>query len=474
MNTNKKITIDMKSLIVVIIAAILAILIGLSYAWLRLTKNSDVVNKITAGNLELTLDDTTSEGIKLTKEVPRSYRQGMTTKEYTFTLTNKSSTSSYTLSLKDLNTYTNDNNEEVTITDADRLADSKVRYILLKGGEEATAAKSKILTDRVIDSGTIEKGKTIKYSLRIWIDSKAGDNNTEEEVMGKIFNAQLSLEATQTVTPTKTAVCKRATTLHTEECTQTDTSSYCSGDGYTTSGTMGTTTITYGNIGSKGVLTSGDAFDCDVNGDGVYDSATERFYYVSDMTNGVTQDSNTAVLIYYNNVSGGVASNSTAYAYDSSGKNNNGPVTAIKQLPTTSQWKNVSLANTTRTITNENGENITTAENLPMKFSYLGYAARLLTYQEVNNGCYDGNSDITSSGGLSTKCKYLMENTKYSSSNLKTYGEWLESPRASDIDFAWGVGADYRAILSIYVRVNNYSTLGIRPAIEVAKTDIEY
>ena len=87
----------MKSLIVVIIAAILAILIGLSYAWLRLTKNSDVVNKITAGNLELTLDDTTSEGIKLTKEVPRSYRQGMTTKKYTFTLTNKSSTSSYTL-----------------------------------------------------------------------------------------------------------------------------------------------------------------------------------------------------------------------------------------------------------------------------------------------------------------------------------------------------------------------------------------
>ena len=47
------------------------------------------------------------------------------------------------------------------------------------------------------------------------------------------------------------------------------------------------------------------------------------------MTNGVTTDSNTAVLIYYNNVSGGVASNSTAYAYDSSKSNNNRPVTAI-------------------------------------------------------------------------------------------------------------------------------------------------
>ena len=184
-------------LLIMALVITLAVVLGTTYAWLRLTKNSDVVNKITAGNLELTLDDTTSEGIKLLKEIPRSYRQGMTTKEYTFTLTNKSSTSSYTLSLKDLTTYRNDEDQEVTIADEDRLADSKIRYILLKDGEEATAAKSNILTDRVIDAGTIEKGKTITYSLRIWIDSKAGDNNTEEEIMGKVFNAQLSLEATQ-------------------------------------------------------------------------------------------------------------------------------------------------------------------------------------------------------------------------------------------------------------------------------------
>ena len=60
-------------------------------------------------------------------------------------------------------------------------------------------------------------------------------------------------------------ICKRATTLHTEECTQTDATNYCSGAGYTTSGSKGTTTITYGNLGTTGVLTSGDAFDCDVN-----------------------------------------------------------------------------------------------------------------------------------------------------------------------------------------------------------------
>ena len=118
-------------------------------------------------------------------------------------------------------------------------------------------------------------------------------------------------------------ICKRATTLHTEECTQTDATNYCSGVGYTTSGSKGTSTIKYGNLGTSGTLTSGDAFDCDVNGDGVYDSNTERFYYVSDYYNTSTKsfESDTAVLIYYNNVSSGNSNNKTTYAYDSSGEN---------------------------------------------------------------------------------------------------------------------------------------------------------
>ena len=193
-------------LLIIALVLTMTVILGTTYAWFRITKNSNTINKIKAGNLELTLDDTTSNGIKLVKAVPMSYQQGIKTEEYTFTLKNTSSTSSYTLSLDDLNTYTDDEGDEVTITDVDRLADSKVRYILLKDGEESSASKSKILTDRVIDSGTIEKGSTITYSLRIWIDSKAGDNQTENEVMGKVFNAQLKLEATQTVKEEETSL----------------------------------------------------------------------------------------------------------------------------------------------------------------------------------------------------------------------------------------------------------------------------
>ena len=256
-------------------------------------------------------------------------------------------------------------------------------------------------------------------------------------------------------------LCKRATTLHTETCTNEDASYYCQADGYKLNDT-----ITYGNLGTTGTLTTGDAFDCDVNGDGVYDSATERFYYVSDMTNGVTQDSNTAVLIYYNNVSGGIASNSTTYAYDVNGNAyTNGPITAKGQLPTTSQWKNVSLINATRDITDEKNTVRKSA------FSYEEYAARLLTAQEVSAGCGVTVGSYTI-GELSSKCKYLMENTKYSSSSLKTNGVWLESPHASNSSYAWYVFAFYRNVG--YGGVAHAGSWGVRPAIEVLKSNISY
>ena len=246
--------------------------------------------------------------------------------------------------------------------------------------------------------------------------------------------------------------CKRATTLHTETCSQT--SNYCAGDGYASG-----STITYGNLGSGSTLTTGDAFDCDVNGDGEYNSETERFYYVTDM------NSDIAVLIYYNNVSGGLPNNMTAYAYNTNNSDYLGPETAILQLPTIEQWKNVSLTNTTRDIKDENGTTRISG------FSYSDYAARLLTYEEVQNGCYNGTTAITSASGLSTKCQFLMENTNYSSNSLKTYGPWLETPYSSNALRAWIVDGGSRSVGSISVRTA--SSYGVRPAIEVLKSDIE-
>ena len=271
---------------------------------------------------------------------------------------------------------------------------------------------------------------------------------------------------------TNKIICKRATTLHTEECTQKEAEYFCSGAGYTESGIKGTTIITYGNLGTSGTLISGDAFDCDVNGDGTYDPETERFYYVSDYYNTSTKsfESDTAVLIYYNDVSAGSPSNNTTYAYDSSGENWHGPQTAIEQLPTISQWSNVSLKNTTRTILNEKGGNATMG-GATSNFSYSEYAARLFTIQEVRKTI--GNNNIpTNQVGELDNFTYLLENTKFASSNNASYSWWLENPAFGSSEVAWVVDVNYRRVN--HRPVSNASDAGVRPAIEVSKTNIEY
>ena len=260
-------------------------------------------------------------------------------------------------------------------------------------------------------------------------------------------------------------ICKRASVLHTEECTQTDSEYYCSGAGYTTSGTKGTTTITYGNLGTSGTLITGDAFDCDVNGDGTYDPKTERFYYVTDMND------TTAVLIYYNNVSAESPDNSKLYAYDGSGENWHGPRTAIAQLPTTSQWTNVRLTNDVRSITTNAGGNTTTGGTTPSNFSYSGYAARLLTIQEVRQGTGLTSIPDWKLGELDN-FTYLLENTKFASNSNTAWAWWLENARSDASEVAWLVHVDGRSVYS--GAVSDAGGYGVRPAIEVSKKNIDY
>ena len=270
--------------------------------------------------------------------------------------------------------------------------------------------------------------------------------------------------------------CKRAdvSTLHTEECAQTY--GYCYAAGYTT-GNKGTT-ITYGNtIVSQGTLTSGDAFDCDVDGDGKY-TETERFYYVSDLYNTTTKefDNDYAVLIYYNNFYNGKPDNTSSslisYNSDKNNINYNGPVTAITNLPQTSLWKNVSLSNTKRAIINQKGEATSNngSNNLPTAFSYEGYAARLLTAQEINSAC---NITVGSNNtGELDNCNYLIENTQYSNSELGTHGFWLETPHGASSYHSWYLSSGNRSVSSsLATTLGDY---GLRPAIEVLKTDIDY
>ena len=301
--------------------------------------------------------------------------------------------------------------------------------------------------------------QTSGNAKELQLKNKENITGTIKYCNGNFTNNTLSFDGQDM----KTIVCKKATKLHTEKCEQTDNTYYCSGAGFAGK------TITYGTVPGK-ELKSGDAFDCDVNGDGTYDENTERFYYVSDYYNTSTNkfEDDIAVLIYYNNVENGNPSNNTKYAYDSSGENWHGPRTAIKQLPTTRQWSNVSLKNSVRAILNE--KNTTTGETLPSNFSYAGYSARLLTIQEVNKAC-SINTDLTTIGDLDN-CNYLFENTKYSNISKVTYGYWFENARFDYSTDVWFVnGYRRKAYPSSVSYIDNR---GVRPVIEVPKSNIEY
>ena len=263
----------------------------------------------------------------------------------------------------------------------------------------------------------------------------------------------------------KMPICQRATLLHTEECL----GGYCSGMGYKVGGTKGTSTITYGSLGTSNILSPGDAFDCDVNGDGIYDSNTERFYYVTDMEN----NSNIAVLIYYNNVSAGIPDNEKYYPYDSSKENWHGPRNAIEQLPTTSQWSNVYLSNTERKIVNEyNTTSTKDGHTFPEVFSYSNYAARFLTLAEVKK-LVNFYIPTWKNGELDDHL-YLVENTNFSKKdNSKFDGYWLETPRNTMSNHSWIIYATARRVHSIEVQRTDV-LVGVRPVIEVAKSDISY
>ena len=268
--------------------------------------------------------------------------------------------------------------------------------------------------------------------------------------------------------------CKRATTLHTETCLfgSSGNGYNCYADGYTSSGSKGTTTITYGSLGTIGQEpSSGDAFDCDVNGDGTFDVETERFYYVSEYFNTSTKkfDNNYYTFIYYSNTYGGVADTSHETAWYSSEDTSYGPVTARAQLPKTTgtnAWRNDLLKTSTRNILK--GVSVTSVTGTAKSnFSYSGYAARLLTMQELKSACPNASDSTGSMTG--TSCRYFFEKTYYSG-NSSRYGFWLENAYSST-----GVWDVYALQLAVYYNNPSYpDTKGARPVIEIPKTDVSY
>ena len=174
-------------IIVTISAIIMAI--GLSFAWLQITlRGTKELTILTAGSLELELDDTMAGGISFTEAVPVSNEEGLSQEGYTFTLENKGNvTSDYTIYLDDLDLAEGQN----------RMKDSFIKYQLTKDGSEVDLQlldQTGTAPNRILESGTIAPKSKYTYVLKMWIDESATN-----EVMETIFKGQLRIDAMQEV-----------------------------------------------------------------------------------------------------------------------------------------------------------------------------------------------------------------------------------------------------------------------------------
>lgn len=312
-----------------------------------------------------------------------------------------------------------------------------------------------ISTKDILKAGAKE---TLRIRVRFISDIEAGDLPNSSDTLNLSYNLNYQQADSTAKTRTKNVICKRATILRTQQCPYTSGSSNCYGAGYSASGTKKTTTITYGQIGTSGTLKTGDAFDCDVIGNGSYN---ERFYYLSDV------DSKTSALIYYltPNYSGQPTSGLPDQAYDNrySGSlmsSKYGPVIAKLALPRIDDWPNVRLNNPTVNITDASG-------NIVVKnFSYSGYAARMLRYSDLANS----SCTLNSKTGVLDSCVFLLENTRFGNSTHPTYNIWLENPYEANGPSVYILSASDRAVQADAAYKDN----GVKPVIEVPKSAISY
>ena len=170
--------------IVISIVIILILALAISYAYFSTQLNgTDQIVKV--GKLELVLDET-SKGISLDNAIGISDSKGMSSTPSTFELRNNGSKAvDYTI-------YLDDN----TIGETDtRIDDKYLKYNLNKNGTDSGATlltKTGTNPNRVLDSGTIEGGRTNTYSLNLWITSDVDGNYS-----GQVFSGKLRVEVSQ-------------------------------------------------------------------------------------------------------------------------------------------------------------------------------------------------------------------------------------------------------------------------------------
>ena len=165
---------------------VLCVVLGISYAYLSISLTSSKENLVKVGDLNLVLDETSSNGITLENGVAITDEEGLTQEGASFSLKNNGKAYvCYKLYLDDKDLSSGET----------RVDDKLIKFSLDKDNKVGTAKTLPMIgtnPNRLLDEGTIDSGKSISYKLRLWFNSEIDANYS-----GQVFKGKLRVEATQ-------------------------------------------------------------------------------------------------------------------------------------------------------------------------------------------------------------------------------------------------------------------------------------
>ena len=295
----------------------------------------------------------------------------------------------------------------------------KNRYTIVFDGNGGEGSMSSISLE-YDEAATLTSNSFIRedYDFVGWntaADGMGDEYNDEQEVRNLVSESDGSITL-YAIWQKTTFVCKVATELHIEPCSNSGSGGCANNGGYSSG-----QNIVYGTLVDGNSPKGGDAYDCDIDHDGVYDSVTERFYYLRSTNTG------NAVMFYYTGLDNG-----TDHFYDE----------ARALLPTTATWTNPHL--------------VQFEDNR---------VARFVTIEDLSASC--GGVDATANNSL-LPCKFLLENTSFGSTANSRRSTYIVE-REGDVFHR--LHKNYRSVESLTNESDKHSVS--RPTIEVPLNEVE-
>lgn len=309
-------------------------------------------------------------------------------------------------------------------------------YIISFDSQGGNSIASKSVTPNQA-IGTLQIPTKTNFNFIGWYDENGN----------KVDHNTIATRSMQLTAHWQKIVCKKVASdsdLHRETCAQS------SGNGCRKAGYAEQSEIKYGLVPTDNSPVVGDAYDCDVDNDGVYNSTDEfgkyieRFYYIRENT---TDD--TAVLVYYTSYDENGRVDSQHRTIPENGGGSYPYAQALTHLP----------VNTGNSSDPDNWDNPELVE-----FDSTNHnTGRLLTLDDVEASC---GTFAGSGSSYLYSCQFLLENSRFQSASMGRAGIWTVVNSNNEY---------YRIQTQtlIYEKKDASSSNTVRPVIEIPLIDLD-